>query len=498
MTRKRWFRLSTSLPALLLALSCASLSDRPSGPQGRTDAEPEAMGQAAPSGTFVWISDPHFTPFYPYSCWTKQGGKPITAMLEQLVDRGTPASPRWKEHTEWGAVFSQFGPQSDAYSERGSDTNDKLLQEVLSKAGETVPNPDFVLLTGDMLGHGFGCDYADLAPAGMNTPAAYASFVAQTIKYLGLSLRSRFDTAPRPPVFATLGNNDANCGDYDLHLDHPGSTFLADTAETFLDYFMPGMSAAERQAFHATFDRGGYYTAAVPNAGGNRLIVLNSVPFMCTYPYKDEASFPPTRQSCAASPIVDAAAQLRWLASEGGQPGRAWIAAHVPPGNGCYGSAPNWTSADLDTFSKLHVQAGTGSRFAGTLAAHSHMASFKLLRDASGNAASFVLQAPSISPNHKNNSTFSRVDYDPGSLEITSLEVHYLDLDQASATWGSFPFAGLQGSVTAATLDALYGRLGTDAASWATFVADYGSHAGSVVSLGDLTQTNLGCLGSLD
>lgn len=460
-------------------------------------------------GSFVWLSDIHFDPFYPYSYSNAVDMAEITEILDKLVDRSDPAAPTWKDHTQWGAVFSASSLQGAVYSARGDDANDKVLQAVLTQAAAEAPNPDFILITGDLLGHGFGFDYSNLAPEGMNTAAAYSTFVAETLKYLALSVRRRYSSSPEPPIIATLGNNDAYCGDYDLHLDHAGSDFLADTADTFLEYFLPQLTAAEQQAFRATFGKGGYYTAPVPRGGTSRFIVLNSIPFMEKYPCESCdtcgaacGDFPLTKTSCTTGGVVDAAEQLGWLSTQAAAPGRAWVAAHVPPGIGCYDDSAYWASSDLASFRNLFLQGSSASNLAGTLAAHSHMASFKLLRDANDNAVSFVLQAPSIGSNHSNNPSFGILQHNPSTLVINSHRIWYLEPGRSGASWSHFDFAGLQGPVTAATLDALYAQLETSSTTWNTFVDDYGSRAptctptqkSNCVSLGRLAQDHLGCL----
>ncbi len=508
---------SSCLSRLLMALLIASSTSIAGAPAS-------AETSMAAGGSFVWLSDIHFDPFYAPS--TRDEAK-ITAMLEQLVDRPSSGSPTWKDHTTWAAVFAASSLQN-VYNIRGADANDAVLQEVLRQAAAKHPAPDFIVLTGDLLGHDFGADYTAVAPSGMNTATAYITFVAQTLKYLAQSIRGAF---PDPPIIATLGNNDAYCGDYDLHLDvdlgsQQSFDFLTDTSNTFLDYFLPDLKQPENQAkkakFLETFLRGGYYSLPVPNGGGSRFLVVNSIPFMAKYPCEECScdtgdseckkcgaacgSFELTKGPCAASPIIDADAQMSWLTHEADAPSSAWVVAHVPPGKGCWSTSPSWTSTYLDPFRDLFLSSPP-TRVAGTLAAHSHMASFKLVRDDDDNAVSFVLQSPSIGSNHSNNPTFGILTHDPSTLEITGYTVWYLDLSHPSTYWGHYQFAGLPGSVTTQTLASLYTQLGdTSSSDWGTFQADYGARApictatrkNGCVDLGALSQTNLACLDSLE
>lgn len=489
------------LPVFLAVLSCATAGAQPPAPgSAAAGAAAGATPPAAVGANFVWLSDIHLTPFYPYSYKNIVDEGQITAMLELLVDRSDPSAPVWKDHSEWAAVLTdetRAPLQAKQFSDRGKDANDKVFRTVLEHAATVAPSPGFVLITGDLLGHGFGYDYSHLAPAGMDSGAAYRSFVAETLGYIARTVRGYF---PDPPIVATLGNNDAYCGDYDIHLPSPPADFLGDTAGTFLAYFLPDLEGDERQAFLDSFLQGGYYSHPVPGGDGSRILVLNSVALMGRYPEDDgSGSFPgeTARQLCDASPTIDAGRQLEWLAREAAQPGRAWVAAHVPPGDGCYDDKPFWTADNLAAYRQLFLVGPPAANLAGTLSAHSHMASFKLLRGEDGRAESFVVQAPSISPNHSNNPTFGVVAHDPRTLEIRSHRIYYLDLDRAGAVWKHYQFAGLDGPTTAASLETLYGQLGGSSALWQTFAEDYGARAGSVVSLGRLAQDHLDCLNDL-
>ncbi len=478
-------RIPKAVPFFVLLLSVAGLS-------GTSFAR---QAPAAASETFLWISDIHLDPFY---FAHRSDAALVRQMLEQMVDRTSPNNPRWKDHAAWGPILAGSAPQGNDYNSRGTDTNDRLLQAALAHARNVSPAPDFVMITGDLLGHDFGSNYASLAPGDMQTGVHYNTFVDQTLKYIAMSVRKR--VAAGIPIYATLGNNDAYCGDYDIRLDHPNSTFLEDTADTFLRYFLPDLTPAEQQDFRATFQLGGFYAAALPGGSANRVLVLNSIPFMGSGSYPETwGAYYQTKASCTSSNTVSAADQMKWFKNEAGNApaGHALVAAHVPPGMACYDGSPMWSATNLASYMESFLDGGTALKLAGTLAAHSHMASFKLLRGAYGNAVSFVLQAPSISPNHKNNPSFRVVTYDSATLEISDYRTHYLDLN--TGHWRSFSFRESYGQhpVTAATLDSLYTDMQASTTTWDLFVQNYGSSAEAYVGLGSLSQTNRACLGSL-
>ena len=464
-----------------------------------------APSHADDDGRFLWLSDIHLDMFY-YDKSSPQAKREAQTTLKNLVDDSDPQALRWKDHSQWGPILDQSVTQGGSYNARGSDANHKLLQAVLDQASRVLHTPEFIVITGDHLGHDFGANYAALAPTSMQTAALYNDFATQTLAYIAKSVRDHFDHGA--PIFATLGNNDAYCGDYDIRLDQPDSTFLADTAATFLRYFLPDLSPDEEKAFRATFLEGGYYLADLPVGDDKQLVVLNSIPFMDSDHYpQDWSTYSGSKTICAKGEVLDPAKQLSWFTDlvDNGS-GQAWVALHVPPGIGCYGSSKDWTADRLTTFKNAFLGDG-GLSLAGTFAAHSHMDSFKLMRDGSGKAVSFVLQGPSVSPNHSNNPSFRVVTYDPKDLHIVDHDTHYIDLN--TGWWSSFSFDETYGATAVDTesLEALYqAMVGGDAHAWELFVSGYtvrtrlctDSIKTDCVSLGKLSAGNLECIGSLE
>ena len=453
------------------------------------------------SGKILWLSDIHFDPFYGDS----QDRDEVRAMLKALVDSSDPQKPIWRVHQQWHNIFTrrisgdiQFPLQAETYSPPGNDTNDKLLQTALQRARHTCADPDFIIITGDFLGHSFGIRYYSLAPSGMQTATHYNRFVAQTIAYIAMSVADRFEGVP---VYATLGNNDAYCGDYDIRLDTKQSRFLADTAATFKQYFLSSLSADDQRAFEATFLKGGYYTISPRRAKKHRIVVLNSIALMEKYPDADRGdSYPPTVKLCDSEPAVSASGQLAWLADElnmTDRTGRVWVACHVPPGANCYSNryrrahqpwpSMYWKDDNFNKFKNLLLTDGHLKNLAGILAGHSHNAEFKLMRDGTNRPVSFVLMCPSISPVHKNNPSFRVMSYDRGSLGISGYQTHYLDLwaaqqDQptgsaalSNATWKSFSFGESYGakSVSASSLSAVYDAMAIGANGPSKLLIEY-------------------------
>lgn len=375
-------------------------------------------------GTMLWISDMHFDPFY--------GGE----LLKLVNDNGNG----WRDHQEWGEIFGEM-TANQRLAPAGSDANEYQVQAVLQQARRKLTTPpDLILITGDFLSHNFSSAYfnAPGLPGALATVEMHNRFVDETIAYLALSVATAF---PQVPVIATLGNNDAYCGDYDIR---GNSQFLANTLQTFRRYFLPSLS----EDFQNT---AGCYTTHIPGTQ-HRLMVLNSVPFMAKYPEADWiAGFKPLSDSCTALRTVEPGDIFDWMTTvtEGADHHqRIWVVCHVPPGVACYDGTQNWshpvagkdkTVPIVNLFQDYFLQHQT--QLAGVLSAHSHAAEFKLIRDTTGTGkpVSFVLMAPSIGRNHSNNASFRLMTFERASLRVLDYETHWMDGTASNPVWGQ-PF----------------------------------------------------------
>jgi len=144
--------------------------------------------------------------------------KPIIRLhferLTKLVNRLAAAEPG-----QWRAVLESSDDTS--LGQYGRDSNWMLLRSALRQMAETLPNPVFVIVSGDFLAHSFRRTFD--AAASDHSDAAYRVFVRKTMQFLAQQLRQSF---PAAPILPALGNNDDVCGDYQLQ---PGGPFLADT-----------------------------------------------------------------------------------------------------------------------------------------------------------------------------------------------------------------------------------------------------------------------------
>jgi sphingomyelin phosphodiesterase acid-like 3 len=302
------------------------------------------------SPEFLVISDIHFDPFADPHLFDALHKSPAAA---------------------WYSIFEAGAKTS--FSQAGSDSNFALLRSSLDDARKRMPDPDFVLYGGDFLAHGWQDKYDALAPVPhAEDPVAYRSFTSKVLHFLAEMFRERF---PDVPIFATLGNEDAYCGDYQLE---PGGAFL----EQFANVWGPLIGD---RGYHKWKEkilaRGGYYSVRLPWFRASRLVVLNTVFFSNRY-----------QNSCGRSDQTPALDQLRWLArtlqTAALRGEEVWLLMHVPPGIDGYATERNiekgatpasfWQRELTSQFVQLASQHRRRLRI--SFSAHTHMDDYRMIR----------------------------------------------------------------------------------------------------------------------
>ncbi|MBV8507888.1 MAG: hypothetical protein JOZ11_19055, partial [Alphaproteobacteria bacterium] len=211
---------------------------------------------------------------------------------------------------------------------------------------------------------------------------------------------------PATTILPALGNNDEECGDYELQ---PGGPFLADT--------LPIVRRLVGSAGGPGFERDWQGYANYPaKAGGVRVLSTNSN-FLSTH----------YRNTCGSPADGDPGkGTLAWLETELAAAKRAgervWLLYHIPPGIDGYatlqkGSCPNtmipmWDQGYAETFSALLRR--YSDIITASFVGHTHMDDFRLMGDAGGRYG-FALITPAVSPIFGQNPAFRTVDYDAGT-----------------------------------------------------------------------------------
>jgi hypothetical protein len=354
---------------------------------------------AAPrESRFLWLSDIHFNPMAD------------AALVDELV-KADPA--------QWEAVLNRTSPAE--FSQYKSDTNWWLLKSALQQMPKTVGRPAIVIVTGDLLAHGF----PQLYKAAMHDEDQqhYGAFVKKTVQFLALQLRAKF---PGTRIYVTPGNNDNDCGDYSIQAD---GAFLDDTAAIAREL------ADGDSEFAASWKLRGSFNVAHPTVANARLISLNSI----FWSQKYEALSP--AEGCKPVASNASAELMTWLEESLAAAQRAhekvWLMFHIPPGIDGYASAmkrkksvgggatddaatcaqaivPMWKVEWTAQFDALLAK--YGDTVTAAFAAHTHSDDFRVIGTA-GEGQQFVLMAPAISPIYQQNPSFRVVSYQAdGSL----------------------------------------------------------------------------------
>ena len=290
---------------------------------------------------------------------------------------------------------------------------------------ETLPKPAFVLVSGDFLAHGFRREFN--AAAGDHSDAAYRVFVRKTMQFLGQQLEQTF---PATVILPALGNNDEECGDYELQ---PGGPFLIDT----LPILRRLVGSAGGPGFDRDWQSYGNYSARV---SGIRILSTNTNFLSVHY-----------RNACGSAADGDPGrATLAWLEAELAAAKeaqeRVWLLYHILPGIDGYatlrqGSCPGtmipmWDQAYAGAFFPLLRR--YADSVVASFAGHTHMDDFRLIADAEGRYG-FAVITPAVSPIFGQNPAFRTVTFDAagGILDQTTYDL--MNLPQATTAAGGVP-----------------------------------------------------------
>lgn len=351
---------------------------------------------AKPAAQFIWLSDVHFDP----------------TANPKLVDALADANVH-----DWPRILDSSPPPD--FGRFGADTNWLLLSSTLSAIRKTAPQAQFTIVTGDLLVHHFREKFD--AAATRHDEEAYRLFSRKATQFVAAKLAT---LTPGKPVLFTLGNNDSDCGDYQLQ---PGGAFLNDSRAWF-DELLGRF--ADQQA-NTDWTALGAFNVRHPVLKRYRILAVNSIYFAPRY-----------RDTCAAGPKPDPAQQqMQWLerqlAKARTHKQKVWLILHIPPGVDGYATAhanthggpqrivwlwkPQYTSQFQDLL----------SRYSGTvtlsLAGHTHMDDFRLLNN------SVVLVSPAVSPVYLQNPAFRIVSFTHGGT-LSDEKTYYLSNLSTAAT----------------------------------------------------------------
>ncbi len=406
---------------------------------------------AAPANAqFLIVSDIHFNPFADPS------------LVSNLAS--APAN-------EWEPILNRS--QATSFSPYGQDTNWPLLQSAVDAVRTTEPHPALLMITGDLLAHGFSRAYANATHD--TDPGHYRAFVLKTVTFIAFELRRRF---PKTQILLTPGNNDDECGDYQIQADGP---FLNDTAA-----LARGLAHGS-SSFLPAWKGLGSYAVRPRNIRGVRILSVNSVFFSNRYQAANFAA------GCAPVDSTAASRTFTWLEAALSQARQAhenvWIMLHIPPGIDGFSSMMQYRrlgagGAVADLCSKAIVpmwKPEWTARFEGilhdyqstvtaTFAGHDHTDDFRVLR-ANEPGEAFVLIDPPVSPIYGQNPAFRVVSFTKDGRLANQSTYYLTNLTSADGAvpgnWMreySFAEEWQSKELDSASLKSVYDRVRSDAA----------------------------------
>jgi sphingomyelin phosphodiesterase acid-like 3 len=289
------------------------------------------------------------------------------------------------------------------------------------------------------------------------------------------------ENLPGVPVYAALGNNDSDCGDYQLDAN---SEFLAATGKVMA----ADLPEAERKQAEVDFAVGGYFAARLPIAH-TRMLVLDDLFMARKY------------ATCGGKPDAQAAAdQIAWLKHQldaaRSEKEKVWLMAHIPPGvdpfstatkgaDICAGKAP---AMFLSSEAMEETMAEYGDVIQLAIFAHTHMDEVRLLvdrRSAGLHKPVAVKLVPSISTIDGNEPAFTVASVDAATAAMTDYRV----VAASSATGAGTANEGTtwseeydyqkdfgQPDFSARSVSALVDAFGKDPAAHAPMSQSYLSH----------------------
>ncbi|HWE84525.1 MAG TPA: hypothetical protein VG267_06245 [Terracidiphilus sp.] len=375
----------------------------------------------------LFVSDVHFDPF-----WDPAKAAALVAAPERSWRSILEAAPSSDREQRFAAL-------EQSCRMRGTDTSYPLLASALTQMRAHAAEIRFVSVSGDLMAHQFDCKYKTLFPQAAT--GDYRSFVEKMIAFVIAELDS---VAPNAHVYVALGNNDSDCGDYQLD---EGGPFLSDIAARVL------RSVPERQRVEAmkSFKQGGYYSVMLPApVEHTRLLVLNDV-FLS-----------PWHATCAGKPDAAAGdAELAWLGQQLDKARAAkehvWVMGHIPPGVDAYSTLSHGVKCPAnppvmflatDKLARELTAAGDEIRLA--IFAHAHTDEIKLLEPEGpiasgaasgadmggrGKAAVAVKMVSSISPINGNNPSFTIAEVNPATAELADYRVFAASNQTGTGEW---------------------------------------------------------------
>lgn len=368
------------------------------------------MVKSEENGSFIWFSDLHYDPLYGQvgaSDSTGQGCSEDTASSEGQIGCDSPLS---------------------------------LIKSAVLAAKDVWPEPDFVLVTGDLARHGMDR---------LDHPEAALKEIFDAIAQL---FKDNF-----PSIIFCLGNNDGRA-DYFFNVSDPevlGMAISSDLNSTFV-----GVEAK-------MFLGGGYYARSISDHGHSdkvKVLSLNTVIYSIEHLPRSSSNDPLGQFAWLESVLSEARANG----------GYVMVVGHIPPTIGSYRKSQFWQDRYLDRYLALVDE--YADVVSAQLFGHLHSDEFRVLPFSSEDAPPLLLTS-SVTPVYGGNPSFRVVSYDTERGNIADYTTYYLNLvnKNTSSAWHklySFREAYGAGNLTASTMQTIVDSIGDGGKAMDTFISN--------------------------
>ncbi|XP_034029419.1 acid sphingomyelinase-like phosphodiesterase 3b [Thalassophryne amazonica] len=267
-----------------------------------------------------------------------------------------------------------------------------------------LPNPDFIIWTGDDTPH---VPNEDLG----------VEMVLSIVGNLTLIINQVF---PNTKVYSALGNHDYHPKN---QLPASPSDIYAKIAELWQDWLDP-----ESQE---SFKKGGFYSEKLLNQTGFRMLVLNTNLYYSQNNQTQDKDDPAHQFSWADGVLTEAANNKE----------KVYIIGHVPPGffekkRGQKWFLPKFNKQYVELIEKHH------SVILGQFFGHHHTDSFRMFYNPEGFPISTMFLSPGVTPwkttlpgvmDGANNPGIRVFDYDTKTLLVKDVVTYYLNLTYSNA-----------------------------------------------------------------
>ena len=345
---------------------------------------------------FLNFSDLHFDPFYD------------STIVTELIN---------SDHTEWESIF--LNSKIRKVNLYRSDSNFPLFKSSMEEMSLRIPDPDFIIITGDFMGHDFSSEYFKYT--GINNIDSLYSFKAKAIKFITSYILKFY---PNTLIFPTVGNNDDFCGNYKITPEGEFLNLLSDIWEPLVN-----VEGSNNENFTEDFSKGGYCMLNFPGANNFKMILLNTIYFSPKYVNQCGDTFKDPGEE-----------ELVWLDSVLQQctklGAKVMMSYHIPPGVDIYGTIHGKGDCEdkiftawKEEYSELFIRIinkysnAISSQFAG----HFHRDDFRIFYDWF-DPVSFIHITPSISPIYDTNPSYQIFYYDivESEFALTNYKTYFL------------------------------------------------------------------------